>query len=217
LDNLGSAKGSDATGFWFALPEHPRGKFEGARAQCEDLAAPPIRTFDGFMGDRAPRVDGHFAVGGYIAQADPADANSPQVDSVFEDFTSYKNRNSGIWARGEMHLYKNLKMADNAIGFTHASGRVEGGDTDRARLVVRGQANPHLGHARLPGALAELQAGWEIFVEFALEVGAIDHTEKVQLEARCKGALELLGAFQAKYQNFLSPWFELSWCVVVPI
>src|SRR5690606_15439880 len=26
------------------------------------------------------------------------------------------------WARGEMHMYKNLKMADNAIGFTHASG-----------------------------------------------------------------------------------------------
>jgi hypothetical protein len=44
------------------------------------------------------------------------------VESVFEDFTSYKNRNSAIWARGEMHLYKNLKMADNGIGFTHASG-----------------------------------------------------------------------------------------------
>jgi cell migration-inducing and hyaluronan-binding protein len=46
------------------------------------------------------------------------------VESVVEDFTAYKNRNSGIWARGEMHLYKNLKMADNGIGFTHASGNV---------------------------------------------------------------------------------------------
>ena len=79
-------------------------------------------NFDGFMGDRGPRADGHFAVGGYISLVNPADANSPQVESVFEDFTSYKNRNSGIWARGEMHLYKNLKMADNAIGYTHASG-----------------------------------------------------------------------------------------------
>ena len=61
-------------------------------------------------------------VGGYIALADPADANSPQVASVIEDFTSYKNRNGGIWARGEMHLFKNLKLADNAIGYTHASG-----------------------------------------------------------------------------------------------
>src|SRR5687768_12914465 len=74
------------------------------------------------MGDRAPRADGRFAVGGYISLVNPADANSAQVESVVEDFTSYKNRNSGIWARGEMHLYKNLKMADNGIGFTHASG-----------------------------------------------------------------------------------------------
>jgi cell migration-inducing and hyaluronan-binding protein len=74
------------------------------------------------MGDRAPRADGHFAVGGYIALADPADPNSSQVEDVVEDFTAYKNRNSGIWARGEMHLYKGLKMADNGIGFTHASG-----------------------------------------------------------------------------------------------
>ena len=74
------------------------------------------------MFDRGPRPDGHFAVGGHIALANPADANSPQVESVIEDFTSYKNRNSGIWTRGEMHLFKNLKMADNAIGYTHASG-----------------------------------------------------------------------------------------------
>ncbi len=62
------------------------------------------------------------AAGGHIALANPADANSPHVESVFEDFTSYKNRNGGIWARGEMHVFKNLKLADNAIGYTHASG-----------------------------------------------------------------------------------------------
>jgi cell migration-inducing and hyaluronan-binding protein len=129
-DNV--AAGSDATGFWFAFPEHPTGKFEGTEIS---RATWPRRTkfrefkgnvahsnFDSFMGDRAPRADGRFAVGGYIALVNPADANSAQVESVVEDFTSYKNRNVGIWARGEMHLYKNLKMADNGIGFTHASG-----------------------------------------------------------------------------------------------
>ncbi len=129
-DNV--AAGSDATGFWFAFPEHPTGKFEGTEISAKTW---PRRmkvrefkgnvshsNFDGFMGDRGPRADGHFAVGGYIALSNPADANSPQVESVIEDFTSYKNRNSGLWARGEMHLYKNLKMADNGIGFTHASG-----------------------------------------------------------------------------------------------
>src|SRR5690606_30903191 len=43
-------------------------------------------------------------------------------ENVIEDFTAYKNRNSGIWARGELRLYKGLKMADNGIGFTQASG-----------------------------------------------------------------------------------------------
>ena len=131
-DNV--AAGSDSTGFWFAFPEHPTGKFEGTEIS---RATWPRRTkvrefkgnvahsnFDAFMGDRAPRADGKFAVGGYIALANPADANSAQVESVVEDFTAYKNRNSGIWARGELRLYKNLKMADNGIGFTQASGNV---------------------------------------------------------------------------------------------
>ena len=41
---------------------------------------------------------------------------------MFDNFTGYKNRNGAIWGRGEYHLYTNLKLADNAIGFTHASG-----------------------------------------------------------------------------------------------
>jgi hypothetical protein len=129
-DNV--AAGSDSTGFWLAVPEHPMGQFEGTEIS---KATWPRRTkirefkgnvahsnFDAFMGDRAPRADGRFAVGGYISLADPADPSSAQVESVIEDFTAYKNRNSGIWARGEMRLYKNLKMADNGIGFTQASG-----------------------------------------------------------------------------------------------
>jgi cell migration-inducing and hyaluronan-binding protein len=44
------------------------------------------------------------------------------VESVIEDLTSYKNRNGAIWSRGEMKVFKNLKLADNAIGYTHASG-----------------------------------------------------------------------------------------------
>ncbi|MDY6984138.1 MAG: hypothetical protein SV422_13725, partial [Pseudomonadota bacterium] len=116
------------------FPVHPTGAFEGSDISANTW---PRRTkfrefrgnvshsnFDGFMGDRAPRADGKFAVGGYIALEDPTDPNSAQVEDVFEDFTAYKNRNSGIWARGEMHLYKGLKMADNGIGFTHASGNL---------------------------------------------------------------------------------------------
>ena len=42
--------------------------------------------------------------------------------SVFADLTSYKNRNGGIWGRGENHLFQNAKLADNATGYTHAAG-----------------------------------------------------------------------------------------------
>src|SRR5271170_253522 len=129
-DNV--AAGSDSTGFWFALPEHPTGKFEGTeiskttwprRTQVREFKGNTAHSnFDSFMFDRGPRPDGHFAVGGHISLVNPADANGPQVESVIEDFTSYKNRNGGLWSRGEMHVYKNLKVADNAIGYTHASG-----------------------------------------------------------------------------------------------
>src|SRR6185295_6304406 len=129
-DNV--AAGSDATGFWIAFPEHPTGKFEGTeiskatwprRMKLREFKGNVAHSnFDSFMGDRAPRADGKFAVGGYVALVNPADANSALAENVIEDFTAYKNRNSAIWARGELRLYKNLKMADNGIGFTQASG-----------------------------------------------------------------------------------------------
>ena len=162
-DNV--AAGSDATGFWFAFPEHPTGKFEGTEIS---KATWPRRTkvrefkgnvahsnFDSFMGDRAPRADGHFAVGGYISLVNPADANSAQAESVVEDFTSYKNRNSGIWARGELRLYKNLKMADNGIGFTQASGNF--GQSAYTSRVVDSRfvgETENIGNPRTPAEMA---------------------------------------------------------------
>jgi cell migration-inducing and hyaluronan-binding protein len=128
-DNV--AAGSEQIGFWFALPEHPTGAFldkEGSeniwprRTPVREFSGNTAHSnFDGLMLDRGPRPDGHFATGGHIALADPTDADSPQVETVIEGFTSYKNRNGGLWARGEMDVFKNLKVADNAIGYTHAS------------------------------------------------------------------------------------------------
>src|SRR5271166_6120200 len=162
-DNV--AAGSDATGFWFALPEHPTGKFEGTEISAKTW---PRRTrvrefkgntahsnFDSFMFDRGPRPDGHFAVGGHISLANPADAKSPQVESVIEDFTGYKNRNSGIWSRGEMHTFRNLKMADNAIGYTHASGSF--GQSAFTSRVVDSRfvgESENIGNPRTPAEMA---------------------------------------------------------------
>jgi hypothetical protein len=128
------AAGSDATGFWFAFPDHPTGAFEGTDVSKETWPANTKfrefrgnvahSNFDSLMQDRAPLPNGRLRVWGYIAFADPANRTGP-MESVVEDFTAYKNRNSGIWARGEMHIYKGLKFADNGIGFTHAGGNFD--------------------------------------------------------------------------------------------
>jgi cell migration-inducing and hyaluronan-binding protein len=53
---------------------------------------------------------------------DNANPDGKSVDALFENFTTYKNRNGGVWGRGENHLFRNVKFADNAIGFTHSAG-----------------------------------------------------------------------------------------------
>nr|WP_283773453.1 G8 domain-containing protein [Altererythrobacter sp. KTW20L] len=131
-DNV--AAGSDQIGFWLAFPTHPTGEFEGTqisrdtwprRTQLREFTGNTAHSnFDGLMFDRGPAPDGTFTIGGgaHISLADPADANSAPVVSVVDNFTAYKNRNGAIWGRGEYHLFTNLKLADNAIGFTHAAG-----------------------------------------------------------------------------------------------
>jgi cell migration-inducing and hyaluronan-binding protein len=131
-DNV--AAGSDANGFWMSLPEHPNGQFldtEVSKATWPRRT--PFREFkgnvahsnyDSFMFDRNIAPNNTFSVTGssHTGLEHPTDPNSKALESVFENLTAYKNRNGGIWGRGEMHLFKNLKLADNAIGFTHASG-----------------------------------------------------------------------------------------------
>ncbi|MGD8340941.1 MAG: G8 domain-containing protein [Gammaproteobacteria bacterium] len=145
VDNV--AAGSDQIGFWLAMPEHPTGAFEGTQISAstwprrmrlgEFRGNVAHSNFDGIMFDRGPRPDGTFTVAGgnaHIARENPADGNSPSIESVIEDFIGYKNRNGGIWSRGEMKVFRNLKLADNAIGFTHASGSL-GRDPFTSRVI----------------------------------------------------------------------------------
>ena len=131
-DNV--AAGSDANGFWMSLPEHPNGKFEGTEiSKATWPRRTPFREFkgnvahsnyDSFMFDRNINANNTFGVTGnaHMPKENPADPNSKTVETVFENLTAYKNRNGGIWGRGEMHVFKNVKVADNAMGYTHASG-----------------------------------------------------------------------------------------------
>jgi hypothetical protein len=53
--------------------------------------------------------------------------------------------------------------------------------------------------------LAELQSGWEIWLQFALEAGAIGSEEQADLAERCTRALGELAALQAPYQAANDP------------
>jgi hypothetical protein len=80
----------------------------------------------------------------------------------------------------------------------------------RARMLeIRSQGSGRAIHARLPAALAELQSGWEQFLEFALEVGAISRTEQQELEERSRRAFAQLCTLQAKYQQASDPALPL--------
>jgi len=138
IDNV--AAGSDENGFWWSLPEHPQGAFKDSEISktiwprrmklAEFRGNVAHSNFDGFMLDRNINPDNTFGLAGpsHMPKENPADNNSPSVDSLLLDLTAYKNRNGGFWGRGERHIYRNLKTADNAIGFTHSSGSF-GADT----------------------------------------------------------------------------------------
>jgi len=140
------AAGSDSNGFWMSLPEHPNGQFEGTEIAAQTWPRrTPFREFrgnvahsnyDGFMFDRNINQDNSFGVTGnaHMPKADVSDFNSATVENVFADLTAYKNRNGGIWGRGEMHIFSNARMADNAMGYTHASGN--GGRDPYTSLMV---------------------------------------------------------------------------------
>src|ERR1017187_970819 len=75
----------------------------------------------------------------------------------------------------------------------------------RRVLEIRSQGHGGAGHARPPAAVAELQSGMEIFLEFAAAVGAIGGAEKEELEGRNGRALGELAGRQAKYQAARDP------------
>ncbi len=124
--------GSEATGFWMAFPEHPTGKFEGTELAAKTWPRRmQIREFsgnvshsnvEGFMLDRGTNAQGRFNLGGntHLPYTDPSDTNSARLEAVIKDLTVYKSAGAAIWARGENHIFDGLKIADSAIGYTHA-------------------------------------------------------------------------------------------------
>jgi cell migration-inducing and hyaluronan-binding protein len=165
IDNV--AAGSDQTGFWFSVPEHPNGQFLGTEASLNTWPRrTPLRAFrgnaahsnfDGFMIDRHIYPDNTFGLATIplLPLADPTDLESEVLETHFENLTAYKNRNGGLWGRGDLYVYSNLKLADNAIGMTQAAGDI-GSLPFSSRLVdslVVGETD-NIGNPTTPEELA---------------------------------------------------------------
>jgi cell migration-inducing and hyaluronan-binding protein len=209
------AAGSDQVGFWMAFPTHPTGAFEGTEISANTWPGRmPLRefrgnvahsNFDGLMLDRGPGPDGRFGIAGpnLVSRADPADENSEIIVAHFQDFTGYKNRNGAVWGRGEMHLYTGLKLADNAIGFTHAAGII-GAAPYTSRVVdslfvgesdnIGNPTTPaEVAYGRsLPSAAPDFPIRGYEFYDFQHEVENVTFVNYEENELRDAGALSYL-------------------------
>lgn len=121
------AAGSESFGFWYALPEYPIGMSAGAH---DRPTRTPLLAFrenvahsngqNGLHVDDGPSPDGRPTVTMY-APSDGAVVGAPAVPAYFESFRAYKNRNRGVWLRGNQHYLESAVLADNHIAATFAS------------------------------------------------------------------------------------------------
>jgi len=144
IDNV--AAGSDENGFWLSLPMHPQGAFKDSPVSKTIWPRrTPLRAFrgnvahsnfDGFMFDRNIYPDNAFGLATipFLPLKNPADLDSEALETHFQNLTSYKNRNGGLWSRGDLFIFSNAKFADNAIGMTSSAGDI-GSERFKARLV----------------------------------------------------------------------------------
>src|SRR5580765_1906214 len=163
--------GSEATGFWLAFPEHPTGKFEGTeiaaktwprRTQFREFSGNVSHSnIEGLMLDRGPNAQGKFNLGGnyYLPLADPGDTTSKRLEATFKDMTIYKSRGAAIWARGENHIFDGLKIADSAIGYTHAYPGVAPNHGDYTSKVVNSLFVGESDNKGTPKTEAEIKYG----------------------------------------------------------
>ncbi len=165
IDNV--AAGSDQVGFWLSIPQHPNGAFQGTEISANTWPRrTPLRAFrgnvahsnfDGFLIDRHIDQDNTFGLASipFLPLADPTDLESEVMETHFENLTAYKNRNGGLWGRGDLYVYSNMTLADNAIGMTQAAGDI-GSLPFSSRLVdslVVGETD-NIGNPRTPEEVA---------------------------------------------------------------
>ncbi|MEP6687692.1 MAG: G8 domain-containing protein [Gemmatimonadales bacterium] len=122
-----AAAGSEAFGFWYALPASPTGLSTGSPRLPRTT---PLREFSanvahsnrraGLNVDDGPLPDGNTDVTTYMPRTDPADAATAVV-ADFTGLTAYKHTGRAVWLRGVNLRLTDAVLADNATGATFAS------------------------------------------------------------------------------------------------
>ena len=72
-------------------------------------------------------------------------------------------------------------------------------------IELRGELRKNGGHLRTPSNFAELRAAFEVFLRFAIDVGAIDENQSKLLLERCVGALETAASDQVEHLEDTDP------------
>jgi len=80
------------------------------------------------------------------------------------------------------------------------------GTAEERRITLRDAARKHAsGHARTPDVVAHLAYGWQTWLAFAEEVGAITEAERAALWSRVWNALDTMAARQREHQQTEEP------------
>jgi len=100
------------------------------------------------------------------------------------------------------------RYADVMAGFVQwFAGRYEDVRAAFNRIVSesRSRALQDASHARTPDIVANLQAAFELYLDFAVYAGALEATERGRLASRCWQSLSEAAAAQAKHQAATEP------------
>ncbi len=80
------------------------------------------------------------------------------------------------------------------------------GNAEEGRITLRDAARKHAtGHARTPDVVAHLAYGWQTWLAFAGEIGAITEAERAGLWSRVWNALDTMAAQQREHQQTEEP------------
>ncbi len=70
---------------------------------------------------------------------------------------------------------------------------------------LRHEPSQNMAHARTPEIIANLQAAFDLYLEFSVKCGALDRTERKRLASHCWEALRQTASAQAKHQAAAEP------------